>query len=61
MGDELLAREPYQVTAVALANKMAHIVWALMTRNDVFWLKLAALATAHKDVGIAEIGEMLRN
>jgi transposase len=32
----LLARKPYQVTAVALANKMARIVWALMTRNDVF-------------------------
>jgi transposase len=38
----LLDRKPYQVAAVALANKMARIVWALMTRNDVFRPQLAA-------------------
>lgn len=32
----LLARKPYKLAAVALANKMARIVWALMTRNEEF-------------------------
>ena len=33
---DLLERKPYKVAAVALANKMARIVWALMTRGDAF-------------------------
>ena len=33
---ELLARKPYKLAAVALANKMARIVWALLTRNEEF-------------------------
>ena len=32
----LLARKPYKLVAVALANKMARIVWALLTRNEEF-------------------------
>lgn len=38
----LLARKPYQVAAVALANKMARIVWALLTTNEVFRPQMAA-------------------
>jgi transposase len=30
----LLARRPYKLAAVALANKMARIVWAVMSRNE---------------------------
>ena len=33
---ELLAKKPYNVVAVALANKMARIVWALMTTGRRF-------------------------
>ncbi|MEO4045081.1 IS110 family transposase [Hoeflea sp. CAU 1731] len=33
---ELLASKPYNVVAVALANKMARIVWALMTTGKRF-------------------------
>lgn len=33
---ELLARKPYNVVAVALANKMARIVWALMMTGRRF-------------------------
>jgi transposase len=33
---ELLANKPYNVVAVALANKMARIVWALMTTGKRF-------------------------
>jgi transposase len=33
---ELLTRRPYKVAAVALANKMARIVWALLSRGEVF-------------------------
>lgn len=37
----LLARKPYKLAAVALANKMARIVWALLTRNEEFRLQPA--------------------
>ncbi len=33
---ELLERKPYKLAAVALANKMARIVWALLTRGETF-------------------------
>ena len=32
----LLMRKPHKVVAVALANKMARISWALLARNEVF-------------------------
>jgi transposase len=34
----LLARKPRMVAAVALANKMARIVWAMMTREESYRL-----------------------
>jgi transposase len=33
---ELLARRPVRLATVALANKMARIAWALMTRDEVY-------------------------
>jgi len=35
----LLARRPFKVVAVALANKMARIIWALLTRAGIskYW------------------------
>jgi transposase len=33
---DLIARKPYKVAATALANKMARIVWALLTRGEKF-------------------------
>ena len=38
---ELLAKKPYTVVAVALANKMARIVWALMTTGKRFEARAA--------------------
>ncbi len=38
---ELLAKKPYTVVAVALANKMARIVWALMTTGKRFEVRVA--------------------
>lgn len=38
---ELLSKKPYTVVAVALANKMARIVWALMTTGKRFEARLA--------------------
>jgi transposase len=32
----MLARKPRMLVIVALANKMARIVWALLARNDVY-------------------------
>ena len=46
----LLERRPVRLATVALANKMARIAWALMTRNEVYRAKggvaFAAEATA---------------
>lgn len=39
---ELLTKKPYNVVAVALANKMARIVWALMTWGKPFSTSPAA-------------------
>ena len=33
---DLLARKPARVAAIALANKTARIVWAVMTRGDTY-------------------------
>lgn len=38
----LLARKPKKLVAVALANKIARIAWALMTRGEVYRRSLAA-------------------
>jgi transposase len=40
-GAALLARKPYKLAAVALANKMARIAWALMIRKEQFRLQPA--------------------
>jgi transposase len=32
----LLARKPVRVATVAMANKMARIVWALMARGETY-------------------------
>jgi transposase len=32
----LLARKPVRVATVAMANKMARIIWALMTRKETY-------------------------
>jgi transposase len=31
-----LARRPFKVVAVALANKMARIIWALLTKGGTY-------------------------
>ena len=42
----VLQRKPRKVVAVALANKMARVAWALMTRGDVYRRPAAAGAAA---------------
>ena len=42
----LLQRKPRKVVAVALANKMARVAWALMTRGEVYRRPAAAEAAA---------------
>jgi transposase len=32
----IMARRPYKVAAVALANKMARIIWALLTKGGTY-------------------------
>ncbi len=33
---KLLARRPFKVAAVALANKIARIIWALLTKGGIY-------------------------
>lgn len=44
----LLARRPFKVAAVALANKMARIIWALLNKGGIYHrpepLSIAAVA-----------------
>ena len=52
----MLARKPRMLVAVALANKMARIVWALMTRKETYrgfraGCCLDTAATSRNDVG----------
>ena len=42
----LLERRPVRLATVALANKMARIAWALMTREEVYQAKGRAAAAA---------------
>ena len=42
----LLARKPAKVVAVALANKTARIVWAVMTRGEAYQLREKFVGTA---------------
>jgi transposase len=42
----LLARKPTRVASVALANKMARVIWALMTRGEVYQARHAPIAAA---------------
>ena len=42
----VLERRPVRLVTVALANKMARIAWALMTRNEVYQAKGRVAAAA---------------
>jgi transposase len=42
----LLARRPFKVVAVALANKMARIIWALLTKGGTYRNTGAAMAAS---------------
>jgi error-prone DNA polymerase len=42
----LLLRRPVRLVTVALANKIARIAWALMTRNEVYHAKGRVTTTA---------------
>ena len=42
----LRERRPFKVVAVALAHKMARIVWALMTKGGIYRAATAAVATS---------------
>ena len=39
----MLARKPRMLVAVALANRMARIAWALMTKNEYYRAPLATV------------------
>jgi transposase len=43
---QLLSRKPRKLAAVALANKMARIVWAVMTRGEAYRHPVAATPVA---------------
>ena len=41
---QLLARKPFKVVAVALANKMARIAWALLAKGGTYRIPVLAAA-----------------
>ena len=41
-----MARKPHKLVAVALANKTARIIWALLTKGGFYRKPEAALAAA---------------
>ena len=41
---QLLARRPFKVVAIALANKMARIAWALLARGGTYRVPVLAAA-----------------
>jgi transposase len=43
----LLARRPFKVVAVALANKMARIIWALLTKGGTYRKSAVAIGVAN--------------
>ena len=43
---EILGRRPTRLVTVALANKMARIAWALMTRGEIYHSKGRVVAAA---------------
>jgi len=51
---QLLARKPFKVVAVALANKMARIAWALLAHGGTY--RAPALAAAASARGLARGG-----
>lgn len=42
--ERMLARKPRMLVTVALANKMARIVWALLTKQENYKASVAAMA-----------------
>jgi transposase len=42
--ERMLARKPRMLVSVALANKMARIAWAVMTRNEEYRAPAAVAA-----------------
>ena len=43
----ILARRPFKVVATALANKMARIIWALLTKGGIYRKSGLAIGTAN--------------
>ena len=41
---KMLARKPRMLVTVALANKTARIVWALLTKQEVYKAPVVAMA-----------------
>jgi len=50
----LLARMPAKQAAVALANKMARIAWAVLTKNTVYHAPAAAAPPPPGDAGLSQ-------
>ena len=55
---DVLERRPVRLATVALANKMARIAWALMTRKEVYHAKgrVAAAAEQRRDARRGTVG-----
>jgi hypothetical protein len=57
----MLARKPRMLVAIALANRMARVAWALMTRGGVYRAPVAAtlrLTAPEASEGVAAATEV---
>ena len=43
---QLLARKPAKVVALALANKMARIAWAVLTKKEIYRVRPITVISA---------------
>jgi transposase len=50
----LLARKPVRLATVAMANKMARIVWAVTTRGEEYRKSHTPMLAASNVTGLAE-------
>ena len=52
----MLERKPRKVVAVAMANRMARIVWALTMKKEIYWALAAAWVGGDTREAVGDVG-----
>lgn len=56
---DILARKPGEIAAVAMANKTARMVWAVLTKNQPYRVRTIRAKPKHRDSKTNEVMENL--